>query len=411
MSPESLEKPDHVPATVADTKQVEAMTRVLLEMLDSRKQTVRSNVGVARVVETLKAYWPLIIAAVSVVLAVVGWISFDVSPFENAREIAHRKQEHRYQLELERRHIELGNDFLNVGQLPAAKAEFTRARELNSYSMEAEMGLLKVSVFEPVAGGDYDPEVAQRRLQAILKQKPNDSHALAFLGDVYRNIDSQEALRYYDQALASDSTNAMAYYGRGILFDKRGETADALAMYEKAVSLSKWNQIFLNNLAYQYYLRGEYKKSENLYVRLLDLDGRFLLSYYMLANSQLMLGGASVAYRNLMLLDARLKDGVSTKLVRNQATWFFHTGKNATIHLYSDAEKSAYAKYLMALACHLKGLDPDVQRYLSEVPAIGPRRAAVVKTLIDADLSRLAKAQPDLASQLRFFSAKFLGVP
>ena len=389
---------DDVPAAASDINQIEEITRVVLEILASRRPTVSpADGGFFELLEKLNSYVALLVLAGSVVVAGVVWVAFDVSPLDSGKEI-------RGQRELTRRHIELGNDFLNVGQLQAAKIEFTRAKELGAYKSEADLGLLKVSVFEPVAAHEYDPEIAQRRLRAILKQKPNDSHALALLGDVNRDIDPEAALRNYDQALASDSDNTAAYSGRGILFDQWNRPADALAMYEQAVTRSPWNQSYVNNLAYQYYLRGNYRQAEELYIRLLKLDPRFLLSYCMLSNSQLLLGDTNSAYYNLLLLDDRLKDGDSAKLPRNQFVWFFHTGENAPVQLYSEAEKGAYARYLMALGAHLRGLSRDVQRHLSEIPTLSHRDAVVVRSIIDADILRLAKARPDFASKLRVFS-------
>jgi len=78
---------------------------------------------------------------------------------------------------------------------------------------------------------------------------------------------------------------------------------DARQLYEKAASLSPWNQTFLNNLAYQHFLAGEYKKADELYVRLLSLDSRYLLSYFMLSQAVLMQGDNQRAFRTLRLLD------------------------------------------------------------------------------------------------------------
>jgi hypothetical protein len=57
----------------------------------------------------------------------------------------------------------LGNQFLNVGQLEAAQAEFTQASSAEPYNAEAQLGSLKASVFDTIQGKEYDPELAVGR--------------------------------------------------------------------------------------------------------------------------------------------------------------------------------------------------------------------------------------------------------
>lgn len=196
------------PAAETDSReQSEAIRRVVRAVLAEEKQTALTNRGtVQQLLDMIKMYWPLILALVSVSVALVAWWKLGVSPMESYREMQQRKRQREYQQELARHHIELGNDFLNVGQPKAAAAEFNHAKELDSYNPDADLGLLKVSVFEPVAEKEYDPEVAQRRIQGVLNQHPNDTHAYAFMGDVFLEIDRKSALRYYDLAIASDKT-------------------------------------------------------------------------------------------------------------------------------------------------------------------------------------------------------------
>jgi|KBSMisStandDraft_5_1062788.scaffolds.fasta_scaffold148678_2 Flp pilus assembly protein TadD len=390
---------DRITPTVVSPEQLEHVVRAAVERAAS-KDPPGPQGAARRLVDNLKAYWPLFVGLVSIGLALIGWATYKVSPLESIREIAHQKEQRRFQQQLSQQHIDLGNDFLNVAQLEAAKAEFARARELDSYSVDAELGLLKVSVFEPVRTDEYDPEVAERRLQAILRQRPNDTHALAFLGDVYTNLDRDKALKYYRQSLASDQKNAYAYEGLGVLLDLQGKTPDALQMYEKAVSLSGWNQTFLNNLAYQYYLRANYSKAEELYLLLLGLDDRYFLSYCMLANTQLMLGSPRAAYRNLQRLDAMLRDGATSKLKRNNGDWFFHVTELETVHLTSADQKAGYVRLLMAVTAKLLALDDDVRRHLLEATSDSSKQSL---RIVDSDINRLAKAQPALAGRLAEF--------
>ncbi|MGH6826968.1 tetratricopeptide repeat protein [Methyloceanibacter sp.] len=358
-----------------------------------------------RLADDLRIYWPLIAAVTSIIVASLAWVAWGVSPLDSAREIAHQKQQHNFQERLTGLHLELGEDFLNVGQLAAARFEFERAKTLDPYSVPAELGLLKVSTFEPIAKKEYDPEVAQRRLGAVLRQNPNDTHALAFLGEVYSAIDHAEAHRYLDQAIAINSKNARAYALKGDLFESEQKTAMALKMFENAVSLSPWNQVFLSNLAYEHFLLEQYQEAERLYLQLLNLNPRFMESYYMLARTQFRLGDFEAAYTNLQSLSSLLNDQAIMSLPRNQEMWWFYGPDKKEIDLRTDTEKRAYARYLMELGEHLLDREPDTR--LADDSTAGD--TPFVRLLVIGELEELGESQPDLKNKLSSFRSRLDG--
>jgi len=286
--------------------------------------------------------------------------------------------------------------------------EFISARDLDQYSIDAEIGLLKVSVFEPIKSDDYSPEVADRRLQAILRTNVTDTHALTFLGEVYRGVDKGKALEYYNLALTADSNNALAYFGKAVLLDTAGKREDALAFYEKAVALSPWNQTFLNDLAYQHFLGRNYEKAEELYIRLLSLDSRFLLSYYILAHSQLLRDRDAQAYQSLRLLDQLLNDDATSELSRNRSPWFFHVYQSTPVYLYTKAEKRACARYVLALAAYLVSRPIEAQQHLTAVDELGPDAAQASRLIMLGDVRRLQAARPQQAAVWELFRSRLL---
>lgn len=86
----------------------------------------------------------------------------------------------------------------------------------------------------------------------------------------------------------------------------------------------------------------------------------------MLGNTELMLGDADSAYRNLLVLEQQLRDGQTIKLDRNQGDWFFHIGDGETVSLSSDAAKTTYARYLIALSALLSSRAAESERYLAQ---------------------------------------------
>jgi tetratricopeptide (TPR) repeat protein len=298
-----------------------------------------------------------------------------------------------------------------VGQIEAAKAEFSQARDLDRFNSQAEIGLLKVSTFEPILKGNYDPEVIDRRLKFILEQSKNDdiqaldknknddTHALAFLGYIHLNIDVAEAEDYLDRSLTSNAENAWAYFSKGILFDLANRPKGAIAMYDKAVSLSKWNQTFLNNLAYQHFILGNYEEAQNIYNKLLRLHPYYLLSYYILAKTKFRLSEFETAYANLQFLNDLLNDEAAMGRALNRSPWLFHGHSKSMLVLYSETEKREYAHYLTALAAHLVGNATEVQRLLSDAVEDG----ATARQLITMDITELAQWRPDLEKGLNSF--------
>lgn len=390
-----------------DRDQIETVARIVLQVLTAERNAVSAGrEGKPSLLERIRTNWQMLAVLFTVALALIAWVKIGVDPLESARDAKYKKDQRDAQRKMAQTHISLGNDFLNVGQIEAASDEFENAKKLDPYNSEADFGLLKVSVFKPLAGGiDDDPEVAQRRINGILTQKADDTNALAFQGDVYRTIDPKKSLDYYNQAIASNGGNAWAYYGKGLLFDLSGQGNAALEMYEKAVQLSPWNQTFVNNLAYQRYLRGDYKEAELHYVFLLNLESRYLLSRCMLANTQLKMGAVSVAYSNLQPLNEYLHDGQVMKLQRNQGQWFFHVERGEIVELNSAAEKTAYLRYMMALASYMSGYHDETHTHLAEAEAAGRDASAHARRVLMVDISTLAKERPEWGTGLLVFIA------
>ena len=137
---------------------------------------------------------------------------------------------------------------------------------LNKYNVEAEFGLFKVSAFELFDAAkiqDTDPAIVERRLNAVLGQRKTDTHALTYRGIVELKIHPEEAAADFDKAIQFDPENALAHFYKGVLLDRKGSRDEALRHYTIAAEKSEWNQVFLNNLAYQYFQRGDYALAES----------------------------------------------------------------------------------------------------------------------------------------------------
>jgi tetratricopeptide (TPR) repeat protein len=399
-----------MPETGGDSQSYEeALKRVIREILAEQTRAERTKGSEQSLFDRLAKYWPLIVASFSVVLTLIAWIGLGVSPLESVKEIRQKMKQHENQQELARRHIKLGNDLLCVGQPKAAESEFSRAKELDSYNEDADLGLLKATVFQSVEEKEYDPEIAQRRVQAILDLEGHeqDTHALAYLGDVLREIDPQEALADYEKAIASDQNNTFAYYGEALLKEDQGDQDSALKLYEKAIKISPWNQVLLNNAAYIYFQRQNYPKAQELYLRTVQLQPTFLVGRATLAETQMLMGDPQTADSNLEVLDGMLHDQaiLKQKLTLNVGrAWTFQMhDRGKPVNLFSDQEKVVYLWYLLGLARQLSGNPTEATHALREAAVAAPHDIANPRRVIESDLANIVEAQPDLAKAAHKF--------
>ena len=363
--------------------------------------------------------WVLIVFLLGITGSLIGKVKYDISFFQPLEEIAARQADyHHRQKQLEKlqqivdRHIKLGNEFLDVMQLKAARHEFEKALELDPNNPAAHFGRLKAEVFDPILAGDYDPEVVKKRLNAILEERRKDPHALAMLGFVYRVISPQESKQYFNRAIAADPDMASAYAGLALVVEmertaenREQNLAEVIAILEQARMRSEWNQNYLNNLGYQYLQQQDYARAIENYRLLLSLDGRYLLTYYTLANAYRLQGDdyrADWYHTQLLRL---LDDAEITALTRNTEAWFFHT-RRQTIHFYTESMKQTYAFYSAALSRYLYRGEGEADGLLEQAEAVGSDDRVLILGLLQHDIALLRAARPDLASRLDAFEAK-----
>lgn len=361
------------------------------------------------VLSFLTSNWVIFTFTLSLVSILLGWCIYGISPLRPIQEIAEQQNAKRFHKRMVARHLVLGNSFLSVGNLKAAKIEYDNALKLDPNSVEAQLGKFKAELFEPIAGKDYDPEVVEKRLNLVLEENPGDVHALVFLGSIYQNIDTIYSKKYYQKAIKIDSTVAMAYFGLGNIYDMNRQYDSALLYYEKAVRFSRWNQSYLNNLAYQYFLRNQNNDAIEIYLLLLKLDYRFLLSYFTLTCAQRKVGDLSNALHNQKLLFDYINDTTVTNLDRNKGEWLFHAGKEEILLIDLDAKKY-YAYRSISLTSYLLGKKTDCADYvaLSESLHIQEREKSSIKKLMGFDVSELSRSDSAYKKALNEYSFKFL---
>ncbi|MBN2427168.1 MAG: hypothetical protein JXK94_02405 [Deltaproteobacteria bacterium] len=364
----------------------------------------------------LSSNWPVFLFFFSIFAVLVGWFVYSVHPLQPLEEIAHKQRQykaedesHLFKKRMVNRHLELGNTFLSTNQLEAAKIEFHKALEMDPTKVQAQMGVFKSEVFEPITPQRiYDPEVMKKKLMLILKENPSDPHALSFMGNVYLYVDRKKAEEFFKRATAQDSSLAAGYYGLGLIHDIENRLDEALEMYEKALSLSEWNQHYLNNVAYKYLQKKQYKQAIEKYYLLLSLDQRYLLAYYTIANAYRLSNDFYSAQWYQKRLLALMDDEEITALDRNKGVWFFHVESDNLVQFFDFPKKRCYAYYNIALTSFLLGLEEESRAFLEKARDLGTPEEPNVKELVNFDISALEKEQPDTTEQLNGFKQIFL---
>jgi tetratricopeptide (TPR) repeat protein len=304
---------------------VEEITRRVLEFLSSYEPRARPD-RLRSFVSAIGENLGIAIALGTVILLAIGFLAYGISPTTVIGEVVadYRDAQEREQLVLE--HIELGNRFLDVEQLKAARTEFKEALKLDPTNVDAQRGLFKTNVFEPVVKRQYDPEVVELRLKSLLREEPDDPNAHAFLGDIYwAQGYPDRALTQYDRAIEEAPTFAHAYAGKGFVYDVQNRSEQALEMFQRALELSPWNRVYRDNLAYLLFSAGRYRDAFDQYDRLSRVDPNLVSSYIGLGNTYRVLGDLPNArFYQAYAVELLLKRSIQT-LELNSRSWFYHT--------------------------------------------------------------------------------------
>src|SRR6202035_3595209 len=99
----------------------------------------------------------------------------------------------------------------------------------------------------PPAAENNDPAYATAApnltsLSEVIEKHPNDPQAYNMRGSVFGEAGrNEQALADYDKALSLDAGYATAYVGRGMVESQQGKSAQALADFNKAIALKPDN--------------------------------------------------------------------------------------------------------------------------------------------------------------------------
>ncbi|MHC4146183.1 MAG: tetratricopeptide repeat protein [Planctomycetota bacterium] len=396
--------------------EVEEITKIVLDVI-SRWQSTSAKPAdkFSRALNWMSTHWVIVLFFISVLSVLGASVLYKVSPLYPLKKIHYEQQESKHneaQRELTKRmvghQLALGKSFLDIGQHEAAKLEYREALKIDPTNPEAQMGLYKAGVYESIQG-QYSPEVIEQRINLIRDVNSEDPHAYAFLGKLYASIDKDTAIKHYEKAKSLDPNVAVAYFGLSILYDKRGRLDETIEMLETATKLSKWNQNYLNNLAYFYAKNKQYPQAIETYKRVLQLDEPFLLTYYEIANVYRLMSNFEEAHLYQQALVNGLNDPEITALPKNKVAWYFEVG-DEDIYFYDLLEKKYYAYYSFSVTLFMLGKEQEAERFMKMADdlEIDDQHQKSIKALVDFDLTRLREENPTLTNRIEVCRKKVL---
>lgn len=399
--------------TGPDREQVEAATRIVLEVIDGLPKP-ESKSRLTNLLDGLQRRWPLIAIGLSLVIAFIAWAGYGVSLFQPLEEKAFKQAEYRLKQNQQRfketmlkRQLALGKSLLDIGKHDAALAEYEDALKLDPASTEAQLGRLKARIFA-LNADQFSPEVIEKRIQLVRNiarensadQKGDDAHARSALGDLYAPVDEAVAMGHYRAAIAIDSSVATARFGLSWLLDSAGELDGAIAELEAAAKISPLNPAFLNNLGYLYTRRKSYTKALAAYGKARRLDPAHLITYCEQAHVYLLTGKTAEARQALEDLVWQMRDETLMKQPKNNIPWLFPTD-DGPLPLSETNEKQRYCWLSLALARFLTGDAVGAEQAITEATAIHVVFPEAITAIVRSDLKQLETAHdiPDTAAR------------
>ena len=203
----------------------------------------------------------------------------------------------------------LGNVYLRTGRVQQAIDEYKAALRINPDDPKThsnlgnaytERGWLDYAVSEYNKAIALDPDFtdahknlaivyckhkrfaqAVSQLKQALEIAPRDAGCYSQLGDVYCQMDKyKEALSEYKKALKLDRRLAEAYYGLGICYGKLGSVEREIESYKSALAIKPNMFTSLVNLGNVYFRQEKFGSAIELYARAIRIDPKNAMIYY-----------------------------------------------------------------------------------------------------------------------------------
>ncbi len=191
-----------------------------------------------------------------------------------------------------------------------------------AFSAKGKERLLKKLLKGVKCYNDNRLEKALKIFKKLLEKcETRDEYAavLLFIAKTYEDMGYPELeLQTYKQLLEHDGENSTAWSNMGLVYEARGESAEAIACYEKSIGVNPSNPYPHNNLAAVYYRTGNYEGAIASAKRALELKRNLYQASNTLCLTYMVLGdrAESEKYYKLSIANGADVEGLS-EAVRN----------------------------------------------------------------------------------------------
>jgi Flp pilus assembly protein TadD len=113
---------------------------------------------------------------------------------------------------------------------------------------------------------------AQALLEGVVRDHPDDAELLVYLAEIYRNTEKPDlAIPLYERAMRLDPSQLTASVGLGGIQMERRQFADAIRLWEDALTKDAGLVLVRTNLAMAYWQTGDYKSAERHLAKAVEL--------------------------------------------------------------------------------------------------------------------------------------------
>jgi tetratricopeptide (TPR) repeat protein len=189
-----------------------------------------------------------------------------------------------------------GGMALKSQEYDRAIGNFQAALRIDSLNV---MALRNIGTAFAAKGNNVQARVYLERANQL---KPNDAEICNNLGVIFSNSDnSNEAIRYFEAAVAADSTSALYLTSLGVENLKIGRVQKALPILQKASALAPKNPIPLFSIGSCFAADRKYDSAAAYFERSVVAGGNAPELYYFLGVAKRQLGDLDAAEKNYKL--------------------------------------------------------------------------------------------------------------
>ena len=127
----------------------------------------------------------------------------------------------------------------------------------------------------------------------------------------------EEAIASFDKAISLDDKNALAYVGLGKAYSRKGDFEEAIASFDKAISLDDKNALAYVGLGNIYSRKGDFEEAIASFDKAISLDPQNAFSHYSLGLTYISLNENDLAieqYNILKGLNKNLAEQLQNKI-------------------------------------------------------------------------------------------------